>query len=66
MTLGSTQRLEMSTWNIPVGKGQTTRKADNLAAICWQTVYRMWELRRLTTLWVSMACYSDSFFFSYK
>jgi hypothetical protein len=34
MTLGSTQPLtEMSTRNIPGGKGRPARKADNLAAI---------------------------------
>jgi hypothetical protein len=35
MALGSTQPLiEMSTWNLPVGKVQPARKADNLTAIC--------------------------------
>jgi hypothetical protein len=35
MALGSTQPLmEMSTRNLPGGKGQPARKADNLAAIC--------------------------------
>jgi hypothetical protein len=35
MALGSTQPLaEMSTRNIPVGKGRPARKADNLTAIC--------------------------------
>jgi hypothetical protein len=35
MTLGSTHPLtEMSTGNLPGGKGQTARKAGNLAAIC--------------------------------
>jgi hypothetical protein len=34
MTLGSTEPLtEMSTWNLPGGKGQPARKADNLVAI---------------------------------
>jgi hypothetical protein len=34
MTLGSTQPLaEMSTRNMPGGKGPTARKADNLTAI---------------------------------
>jgi hypothetical protein len=35
VALGSTQPLtEMSTRNIPGGKGRPTRKADNLIAIC--------------------------------
>jgi hypothetical protein len=35
MALGSTQLLtEMSTRNLPGGKGRPARKADNLAAIC--------------------------------
>jgi hypothetical protein len=35
MGLGSTQSLkEMSTRNIPRGKGKSTRKADNFTAIC--------------------------------
>jgi hypothetical protein len=35
MALGSTQPLtEMSTRNLPEGKGQPARKADNLTAIC--------------------------------
>jgi hypothetical protein len=39
MTLGSTQSLiEMSTRNIPGGKGRPASKADNLTAICEPTV----------------------------
>jgi hypothetical protein len=35
MALGSSQPLtEMSTRNIPGGKGQPARKDDNLTAIC--------------------------------
>jgi hypothetical protein len=35
MALGSTQLLtEMSTRNLPGGKGQLLHKADNLTAIC--------------------------------
>jgi hypothetical protein len=35
MALGSTQPLiEMSTRNLPWGKGWPVRKADNLTAIC--------------------------------
>jgi hypothetical protein len=39
MTLGLSQPLtEMSTRNIPGGKGRPARKADNLTAICELTV----------------------------
>jgi hypothetical protein len=39
MALGSTQPLtEMSTWNLPEGKGRPAREADNLTAICEPTV----------------------------
>jgi hypothetical protein len=34
MALGSTQPLEMSTRNLPGGKGSWVRKAGNLTAIC--------------------------------
>jgi hypothetical protein len=58
MVLGSTQpRTEMSTSNLPGRKGRPARKAGNLTAICESTVYKMWELRRFTTLRASMACY---------
>jgi hypothetical protein len=41
MALGSTQPLtEMSTRNLPGGKGWPEHKADNLTAICEPTVYR--------------------------
>jgi hypothetical protein len=40
MALGSTQPLtEMSTMNLPGGKGRPVRKADNLTAICEPIVY---------------------------
>jgi hypothetical protein len=62
MALRSTQPLtEISTKNLLGGKGWPARKADNLTAICEPIVYKMWEPRRLTTLWASMACYRDSF-----
>jgi hypothetical protein len=41
MALGSTQPLtEMSTRNLPGGKGWPERKADNLVAICEPTVLK--------------------------
>jgi hypothetical protein len=49
MALGLTQPLrEMSTTNLPGGKGRLVRKADNLTTICELTVYKIWEPRRLT------------------
>jgi hypothetical protein len=58
MALGSTQPLtEMSTRNLPEGKGRSTRETDNLTAICELIVQKMWEPRRLTNLWASTACY---------
>jgi hypothetical protein len=42
MVLGSTQPLtEMSTRNLPGGKGRPARKADNLTAISEPTVKKM-------------------------
>jgi hypothetical protein len=54
---------EMSTRNLPGGKGRPVCKADNLTAICEPLVYKMWQPRYLTTLWASKACYRDSFIF---
>jgi hypothetical protein len=66
MTLGSTQPLtEMSTSNLPGGKGWRARRADNLTAIYKPTVWKMWEPQHLTTLWASTASYRDSFTFIY-
>jgi hypothetical protein len=66
MALGSVQsRTEMSTRNLPGGKGRPALKADNLTAICESIVYKMWEPRHLTALWASKACYMDSFTFIY-
>jgi hypothetical protein len=48
MALGSTQPLtEMSTRNLPRGKGRPAPKADNLAVICESIVEKMCEPRRL-------------------
>jgi hypothetical protein len=64
MALGSNQPLtEMRTRNLPGGEGRPALKTDNLTAICEPTVWKMWKLRRLTTLWASTACYKDSFTF---
>jgi hypothetical protein len=64
MSLGWTLPLrEMSTTNLPSGKGRPTRKADNITAMCEQIVYKMWQPRRLTTLSASTAYYRDNFIF---
>jgi hypothetical protein len=64
MPLGSTQTL--SARNLPGGKGWPTSGADNLTAICEPIAQKMWEPRRLTTLWAFTACNKDSFtFYSY-
>jgi hypothetical protein len=64
MALGLTQPLtEMSTRNLPGGKGWPARGADNLTAICELNTWKMWNPRRLTTLWAFTACYRDSFTF---
>jgi hypothetical protein len=61
LVLGSAQpQTEMTTRNLPGGKGQLARKVDNLTAIYEPIVWKMWELRHLTTLWSCMACYKDS------
>jgi hypothetical protein len=62
MALGSTQPLtEMSSRNLPGGKRRPALNADNLTAICEPIVWKMWEPRRLTSLWAFTACYRDSF-----
>jgi hypothetical protein len=50
----------MSTRNLPGGTGRPARKADKLTATCEPIVYKIWEPRRLTTLWAFLACYGDS------
>jgi hypothetical protein len=64
MALGSIQPLtEMSTRNLPGGKGRPARGAENLTATCQPTVLKVWEPRSLITLWAFMACYRDSLTF---
>jgi hypothetical protein len=64
MALGSTRPLrEMSTMNLLMSKGRPAPIADNLTAFCEPIVEKMWEPRRLTTLWGSTACYRDIFIF---
>jgi hypothetical protein len=41
----------------PAISWRPAREADNLTAICEPIVWKMWEPRRLTTLWVFTACY---------
>jgi hypothetical protein len=67
VALGSTQPLtEMSTRNLPGGKGRPARMTDNLTAVCEPIVWKMWEPRRVTTLWAFTACYRDSFTFFFN
>jgi hypothetical protein len=67
MALGSTQPLtEICTRNLPAGKGRPAPKADNLTAISGPSVYKMWDPRRLTSLWAYMACYRDRFTLPYQ
>jgi hypothetical protein len=58
MAMGWTHRL---TGIFLGGKGQPARKADNLTAICEPNIYKMWDSRRLTTLWAFTVCHRDSF-----
>jgi hypothetical protein len=67
MALGSTQpQIEISARNLPGGKGRPARGADNLTAVCELIVWKMWDPRRLTTLWAFTACYRDRFTFYYN
>jgi hypothetical protein len=51
---------EISTKNLPGGKLRPARKTDNLTDICGPIVWKMWEPRRLTTLWASTAGYRNN------
>jgi hypothetical protein len=58
MALGSTRPLrEMSTRNLPVGKGRRACKAGSFIADC----KKCGGPRLLATLWDSNACYRDGF-----
>jgi hypothetical protein len=46
---------------LQAGRSRPAGKADNLIAIFVPIIYKMWEPRRLTTLWDSRDCYRDSF-----
>jgi hypothetical protein len=61
MVLESTQPLtQMSTRKLLGGKGRAARKTDNLIVICEPIAYKMFQPRRLATLWASKFCYGDS------
>jgi hypothetical protein len=60
MALRSTQPLNRNEYQESGVKGRPALKADNLTTICELIVQKMWEPRRLTTLWVSTACYRDN------
>jgi hypothetical protein len=64
MAAAWTQPLtEMSTRNLPGGKGRPARKFDNLTAIYEPIVYEIWKPRRPINVWASTACYNVSIFF---
>jgi hypothetical protein len=64
MALGSTQPLtEMKIRNLPGVKGGRRLELASSPPFVSQVVYKMWEPRRLTTLWASAACYRDTFTF---
>jgi hypothetical protein len=61
VALVSTQPLiEMSTRLIPGARGWPASE-DDLTVICEAIVYQIWKPRRLSTLWVSRACYRRTF-----
>jgi hypothetical protein len=64
MALGSTRLLtEISTGNLPGGKGRPMRKGWQPHPHLWAScLEKMWEPRSLTIQWAFMACYRDSFF----
>jgi hypothetical protein len=49
-------QLSLCTRTLPGGKRRSASKVDNLTAICEPIVWKMWEPRRLTTLWTFTAC----------
>jgi hypothetical protein len=53
-------QYQESSWGGGGGKRPPASKAD-LTTICESIVQKMWEPRRLTTLWASKARYRDSF-----
>jgi hypothetical protein len=62
MALGSTQPLtEMNTRNLPGRKGRPVGEA-NFITFSEPIVWKMWEPRRLTTLWASTASYRGRIF----
>jgi ABC-type cobalt transport system substrate-binding protein len=65
MAQGSTQPLtheyQESSWGVK--DGRPAREADNFTAIFEPIFQKMWEPRRIATLWASTACYGDSFIF---
>jgi hypothetical protein len=64
MVMKLTQALtEMSTRNLPEGKGWPVHETDNLTTIHEPVVWIMWYPQHPTTLWTSMAFYRDSFTF---
>jgi hypothetical protein len=62
LALRSTQsRTEMSTRNLPGGKGRTVRRGDTFTAICEPNVYKNMGASTSRNPRGSMACYRNSF-----
>jgi hypothetical protein len=64
----STQPLTEISTKIFLGVkgGRQARKTDNFTAICEPIVYKMWEPRRLTTVWASWPVTGIDFPFQYQ
>jgi hypothetical protein len=63
VTVSNRNEYQESSWG---DKWRPGCKADNLTAICEPIVQKMWDPRRLTTLWTFTACYRDNFTFLHK
>jgi hypothetical protein len=54
---------KISTRNLPGGKARPARKADSISDIYEPIFYKKKDLRYLTTVSASKACFKDSFSF---
>jgi hypothetical protein len=53
---GRLRVTEMTIGNLLGDKARPAHKADSLKTICEPIVWKMWDPRRLTTLWTSTIC----------
>jgi hypothetical protein len=58
--------IKVSIGNLSGHKDRLARKNNKLAANYDPIVWKMWEPRRLTTLWASTACYKIALPFMHK